>query len=627
MTVSGLVHIKLAGAPPRVEVTRGEGVDRDFWASLSAHFDSVPGRDSHRLLLVPLDRFLAGRLWLREQCRTYRVALDLDDSIRPILDRLRRDREDLAHILGSGQPLAENGRLISSLGGTRYIRQLRDFQRRDLSKLVRLAHGANFSVPGGGKTAVAYALYELERLRGRVARLLVVAPLSAFDAWETEARLCFSPTPSLARFGGRVPHQAEIVLVNYQKLSPFKEQLAGWLLEAPSHLILDEAHRAKAGRSGEWGSACLDLSHLAVRRDILTGTPAPQGPRDLLALVDFLWPHQSRRVLPADVLTSSPSAEAMQHASGALQPLFVRTRKEELGLDPPRLWVEMVELRALQLAIYSALRNRYAGLFDLDRKDRTTLAQMGEVTVYLLQAATNPALLARRLAEEGPAEYRFPLLEIPPGSKLAELIVRYSQHEIPPKFRKAATIVERNAANGRKTLLWSNFPQNLLALEQLLARFEPALIYGAIPMADGDALSEVRTREKELSRFRSDPGCFVLLANPAATAEGVSLHEVCHDAIYLDRTFNAGQYLQSVDRIHRLGLPKGTETQVSFLVTEGTIDEVVGDRVATKAERLSQMLNDPDLVAMALPDEEDFGQVIEESDLDSLFQHLRGHES
>ena len=411
--------------------------------------------------------------------------------------------------------------------------------------------------------------------------------------------------------------------MNYQKLSPFKEELAGWLLGGHSHLILDEAHRAKAGRDGEWGSACLDLAHLAARRDILTGTPAPQGPRDFIALVDFLWPHQSRRILPEEALASNPPTEAMQKISGALGPLFVRTRKEELGLDPPRLWMEMVELRGLQSDIYGALRNRYAGLFDLNRLDRTALAQMGEVTIYLLQAATNPALLARRLAEEGPAEFRFPLLEIPPGSKLAELIVRYPQHEIPPKFRKVATIVETNAAIGRKTLVWSNFPHNLLALEQLLARFEPALIYGAIPTAEGDLSGGMRTREKELARFRYDSQCSVLLANPAATAEGISLHEICHDAVYLDRTFNAGQYLQSVDRIHRLGLPKGVETRVTFLVTEGTVDEVVRDRVATKAERLSQMLNDPDLVAVALPDEEDFGQVIEESDLNALLQHLR----
>jgi SNF2 family DNA or RNA helicase len=341
--------------------------------------------------------------------------------------------------------------------------------------------------------------------------------------------------------------------------------------------------------------------------------------------MDFLWPQQARRILPPDLLVAQPSDAAMRRASHILHPFFVRTTKRELGLDPPRHWVETVDLSGLQAEIYSALRNRYAGIFDLSRPDRTMLAQMGEVTIYLIQAATNPALLARRLANRGPAEFRFPSLEIPAGSRLADLISKYPSHEVPAKFRKLAVLVERNAGTGRKTLVWSNFPDNLLTLEGLLGRYEPALIYGGIPVDDGSLPPGTRTRDTELARFRTDDDCLVLLANPAATAEGVSLHDVCHDAIYLDRTFNAGQYLQSADRIHRLGLPSGTETRITFLLTRGTIDDVVDRRVAVKADRLAQLLNDPDLVAMSLPDDEDYGQAIEDiADIAALFEHLRG---
>jgi hypothetical protein len=105
-------------------------------------------------------------------------------------------------------------------------------------------------------------------------------------------------------------------------------------------------------------------------------------------------------------------------------------------------------------------------------------------------------------------------------------------------------------------------------------------------------------------------------------SEGISLHHVCHDAIYLERTFNAGQYLQSIDRIHRLGLAPGTETRITFLVSAGTIDETVDDRVRIKAARLSEMLSDPNLVTMALPDEEAYGSWVDAEDLDALFAHL-----
>ena len=78
----------------------------------------------------------------------------------------------------------------------------------------------------------------------------------------------------------------------------------------------------------------------------------------------------------------------------------------------------------------------------------------------------------------------------------------------------------------------------------------------------------------EIHRFRTDPKCGVLLANPAAMGEGISLHDVCNDAIYLDRTFNAGHTCRAL--IESIGWVSGDiTTTVTFLVTENTIDELV----------------------------------------------------
>src|ERR1039458_4341723 len=51
------------------------------------------------------------------------------------------------------------------------------------------------------------------------------------------------------------------------------------------------------------------------------------------------------------------------------------------------------------------------------------------------------------------------------------------------------------------------------------------------------------------------------------------------------------------------GMSPDQDTQITFLVMSNTIDEVVDGRVREKAERLGDMLNDPDIVTMALPDE------------------------
>ena len=414
--------------------------------------------------------------------------------------------------------------------------------------------------------------------------------------------------------------------MNYHRLDSRYQTIARWVSRRPTMVLLDEAHRMKRGWDGTFGSACLSIAFLAARRDILTGTPAPQSPQDLIALMDYLWPGQGRRVLPADALLTPPPADAGAQVAEAIAPLFVRTRKSELGLDQPIMRVVEVELDPLQGEIYHALRDRYAGAFEVNMADRATFASMGDIVMYLLEAATNPQLLTAGSGAEDALSFRHPPLDVPPGSALWDLLQQYNQYETPAKFRQLAEMIESNAAQGRKTLVWSNFVRNLQGLERMLALHEPAIIYGGIPSEVADPAA-ARTRESELARFRTDPACRVLLANPAAMSEGVSLHQVCHDAVYLDRTFNAGQYLQSVDRIHRLGLRQGQETRITFLQTVGTIDEVIDARIREKAARLGEMLDDPDISTMALPSDEDYGPALDSTaDMVALFAHLRGEQ-
>lgn len=83
--------------------------------------------------------------------------------------------------------------------------------------------------------------------------------------------------------------------------------------------------------------------------------------------------------------------------------------------------------------------------------------------------------------------------------------------------------------------------------------------------------------------------------NPAACSEGISLHEVCQYAIYLDRSFNAAHYMQSEDRIHRLGLAADAKPEVEFVECEDSIDQVVRRRLELKVRTMAQALEDPSL--------------------------------
>jgi hypothetical protein len=575
--------------------------------------------DEH-VVAVPIERLLASRNWLGQQLIAYGCEVRFTPGVEVLLARHEDEVRAVDDAFAHGVEPAPFEELLAQ---SRFRRSLRWFQERDLAHLLALGHGANFSVPGAGKTTTALALYEALRVREQVSRLLVISPLSAFDAWITEAAECLDPPADVRILGERGSASAEVLLVNYQRLSGVRyDRIADWVQDRPCQLILDEAHRMKRGRRGEWGAACLDLAQLAVRRDILTGTPAPQSPADFIALLEFLWPNQSQRILPAGARGSNPSDDDMDAVSRRLRPLFVRTKKDELGLREPDLRVEETTMKPAQQEIYDAIRSRMGRAIRGGGRDHAALARMGAVTMYLLQAASNPGLLARALGEAEPSSMEWPSAEIPLSSDVADLIRRYGAYEMPAKFEKVSSLAVQNAGKPepQKTLVWSNFVGNLEELRVVLAPLEPAVIHGGI---GSSATTRVgRTREEELRRFRHDDSCMVLLANPAAMAEGVSLHHSCHDAIYVDRTFNAGQYLQSLDRIHRLGLAEEVETTMTFLSSVGTIDETVDGRLRVKAQRLAQMLQDDDLVTMALPDDESYGEYIDLEDLDALFGHL-----
>lgn len=599
-----------------------------FWGQLRVEW-GYEG-DPARSIQVPLERFRENIGWLGPACNRYGVDIAWKPGAEAIIAAIKRERRQLEHARRqAGTPITTD-EVQSRLDGSRFTRPLKPFQLRDAAKLLGLAHGANFSVPGAGKTTVAYAVYEAERHAAKVDRLLVVAPLSAFDAWQSEVEECFKPgtAPLVKVFGTPGSQDAEILLVNYHRLAANLKGLTKWVRNRRTLVLLDEAHRMKAGRVGQHGSACLDLAFFACRRDILTGTPAPQSAQDFVALYEFLWPGQARRILPAEALSANPKPDALHAINRAIQPLFVRTTKKELELPPPTLRPVVVPLSGLQREIYSSLRDRYAGMLRVSMNDRVELARMGTIVMYLLEAASNPQLLAVG-SRDLPGEFAHPPLPVEPGSRLWELIVGYGRYETPPKFIRLREIIAENVADPagpRKTLVWSNFVSNLEGLKRWLGEYQPAMIHGGIPSVTS-APNAAITRESELRRFRNDDDCKVLLANPAAMSEGVSLHHDCHDAVYFDRTFNAGHYLQSIDRIHRLGMDPDQRTTLLFMITNDTVDQVVDTRIRDKATNLARALDDKELVRMSLPDDEDYGPPIEtNADMAALLAHITGQD-
>src|ERR1700733_343757 len=514
--------------------------------------------------------------------------------------------------------------LRKKLATSRFQRVLTESQVRNLRRLLALRHGAHFSVPGAGKKATRLATYEALRYSGAVDRLLVVLPKNAMLAWEDEIAECFPADPPIVRrlrggYDGVVQalrDDPEVCLITYQLLPNVYSIVSEWCYRHKAHVVLDEAHRVKAGMSGVLAAAAIKLSGTSIRRDILTGTPLPQSPEDLRPQLEFLWPAQ--RILSDERLESSTSSEAMERTQQTLSPLYVRTTKKDLGLRPPDIIRVSVQLGPLQAELYELLRSEAKRVATgMSARDRAFLRSLGRHVVRLLEAATNPILLTRgTLIDEtnNAAEHL----------RAFELLRVFAQREKPAKLTKAVEIATEILSHNaeQKVILWTSFVHNILSLERVLAAWNPLLLYGAVETGEEQ---DPDTREGRIRQFHSDPRCRVMIANPAACGEGISLHQACHHAIYVDRTFNAAHYLQSVDRIHRLGLRPSQITEIYVLEAVGTVDLRVAARLHKKIEAMSRILNDTELAALAYDPEdvvEEFPAGIEPGDIDEIVEHL-----
>lgn len=583
MNTSADLQVEI-GAPGEIILRRGPMTNDINWSRVRAVFSSsrLAGDDSSTVTISLLS-FEAKASWLPIWVSDG-LTVSWSDEVAELL---RKVREQTTAFTSTTQldPERHKGGAIEVPGLQRTLTQQ---QAENILCLLDLPNGSNFSVPGAGKTLTTLALWRILVTNNQLERLLVVCPRSAIESWKQESANSFEVEIPYEVFdGNHVNPQAKMVLVNFEQLENVHklEKVRAWVRNRKTLLVIDEAHRIKGGgRSVRW-IACKSLAESAERVEILTGTPMPNGPADLQALFALTWP-----------LLKNESAKTDRYSSMKRNTVFVRTTKDELGL-PPVSYVPILGTPSnLHRDILEALRDSYKGVFGLSVLDERMLTQKGKAVMTLLAAATNPGLLIAREFSEIEFGFSWPPNEISEDHKLTKLITNYLDFDMPWKFRQVVDLVGQASKEEEKVIVWSSFVGNLAAMKRYLKAFKPAVVYGGTPSEE---------REAELSRFREDPSCKVLLTNPQTLGEGISLHETSSRAIYVDRTFNAGHFLQSVDRIHRLGLPRDRVTTIYLLQTAGSIDQRVADRLDAKITNLAKFLQDPALRKTAIPSAEE----------------------
>jgi len=433
-----------------------------------------------------------------------------------------------------------------------------DHQKKGTQFLRQKKRAGLFDEQGLGKSKQLIDAISAEIAAGSIRGAVIVCPNGLKSNWAAEVEK-FSSLPCKVFGSGRAARRsaftamrAAVYVINYEAIPTELASLKALLQFKPMALVLDESHRIKTP-AAKVTKAIHKLRAYAARRYILTGTPVANKPDDLWSQMFFLDDGEalgdSFEGFERTFKSGRSGYQRMDELRERIAPNTLRRTKDKSLKLPPKTYLRVsVSLAPKQHTMYQTMRKdlelsvrKMSGAQVVEQAD-AILARM----VRLAQLASNPKLLD--------ADYR----------------------EVPAKIATLDDLLARRlGVQGRKVIVWTSFVENIRGLATRYKKYKPVVIYGEM---DNSA------RDKSVHAFRGDPGVRLLIANPAAAREGLTLTEA-NVAVYLDRTFNLVDYLQSQDRIHRISQTKPCE--IVLLIAKDTVDEFIDFSLEQK-HRLAQ---------------------------------------
>lgn len=499
------------------------------------------------------------------------------------------------------------------------VRKLYDFQFLSSFHLAFSQYACNFAVPGAGKTSIVYGAYTyLKNLPAddekHVDKIMVIGPLSSFAPWENEYKECFGKEPISQRMSGvsideRKQHlysgnPAELTIISHAGVSNLETEIKNFLVNNKVMLVVDEAHRIK-NPDGIWANSILEISKEAKARVILTGTPLPNGYEDLYNLYKFIYPFKYKEILKMHLSNlvdmsknDSINSDRVLKFIDDISPYFIRIKKKDLGLPKTHENLINIEMDNYQRKIYDFIESKYIKSFQENPsatvKDVLNKAKL----IRLRQASINPSLLLKPLKEtleiyddfgDKDPNYQYSNYnEFPDDSEIVKLIYDFEKIAIPTKFKATKELLENDIfKRNEKVIIWTIFIQNAKELQEYLINnnIKSKLLIGEVPQEERETIIE-KFNDPSNNEFN------VVIANPFSVSESISLHKGCRNAIYIERDYNCAMFLQSKDRIHRVGLEENQETNYYYLISKNSIDSIINNKLHTKAERMSKVIDD-----------------------------------
>lgn len=549
------------------------------------------------------------------------IPIRITDEVNILINEVKDEKERFQKSKELGKAI-KGDKISAMLKIKGFKRELKSYQEKAVKQMIAVENSANFSVPGSGKTTMIYATYAHFKQEGKVEKIFVIGTSSCFIAWEEEFTGCFGKIPISVRLIGnnrsgkyKNIDEADVILTTFQTATNDIDKIITILKQYKTLLVIDESHYIKRLNNGVWAEELLRLSPYAVYRIISTGTPMPNGLNDLYTQMTFLWPGKELLGEKNRFKYELKKKGAVENVKERIFPFFCRVKKSDLNLPEPILHTMKIPMSMYQQKLYNLLvTNTLNEVANFSIGELEVLVKWKKAKmIRLLQLASNPALLESYSKE----------FEVPPLSfedeDISKLIKQYLTYEVPNKLIEAVRLTGELVGKGEKVLIWVTFINNITCLKLKIEQLgiKVYTLFGEVPKSSEE--NEDYNREQQIIMFKNSQQPCVMIANPAACAESISLHHHCHHAIYFERSFNCGHYLQSRDRIHRIGLLPNVETHYYLLISEKSIDEIVNIRLEEKANDMYEVIDCDFPPVNCVMDEPEWSS---KSELDIDFTHV-----
>ena len=498
-------------------------------------------------------------------------------------------------------------------------RALKEHQNKSLYHLYHAGSAANFSVPGSGKTSVVLAYYQKLKIENKVDAIFVIGPTNCYHSWKDEFESTLGRSSNLRILGDKLsPSQrkdiynnslkSELYASHFQTISNDAVLLKDFFSKNRFLLVVDEAHNIKK-IGGVWSVAVLELSKLSEFKVILTGTPRPNDFQDFYNYLDFLYKNIEiistyEKAQLSRFMEDNQVEKVAIFLKERLSPFFTRVTKKELNLSkaifnkPISLQMNPIEKKiydAIVTKIKNYNLNEYENNIDLIKKmRRARIIRLRQCCSYVQNL--NTAIIEEKGTNDN-------LIN---NDDIKSLITHYDSNEKPAKLEKLKSMILDLINSNKKVLVWSTHLKSIdLILKEL--KNENINIKKITGSTDLDERADIKNAFND-----ENSSLNVIIANPQACSESISLHKACQNAIYYDISYNTAEFLQSLDRIHRVGGSENKPVYYDFLHYEKSIDEEVYKRVFKKADMQMKIIEEENLTF----------NLSEEDDIDDLYKEF-----